>query len=163
MVGVAVRWGLNKRADPNTNSLQAGCLRLTGCIIHKNPPNFTPISPSPPPSISGSLSSAYTRRAYVPLLQQYLKIIWHDCVFPWQPGQCLKQFPHFLSTYVITSHDYSSETEEMSGGKCFFPHSDLRCDHAALQVIFTDITTVSAHYHGVIHKETAEELHIHHT
>lgn len=46
-------------------------------------------NPFPPPSISASLSSAFSRRVYVLLSQQYLKIIWHDCVFPWQPGQCL--------------------------------------------------------------------------
>lgn len=51
----------------------------------------------------------------------------------------------------------------MSGGEGFLPHGDLRCDHAPLQGIFTGITTVGAHYHGVIPKETAEKLHIHHT
>lgn len=73
------------------------------------------------------------------------------------------RFSHFLSTYVITSEDYSGETEETSGGERFLPHGDLRCDHAALQVIFTGITTVSAHYHRVIHKETAKKLQTHHT
>lgn len=46
--GVAVCCGLNKRADPNTNSLQAGCLCLTPDA------SFTKINlispqPSPPP------------------------------------------------------------------------------------------------------------------
>lgn len=73
-----LRWprtaGTNKRADANTNSLYAGCLRLTPDAsftkIHLISPHLYP-----PSSIRASLSSAFTRRAYVPLSQQYLKII----------------------------------------------------------------------------------------
>lgn len=50
----------------------------------------------------------------------------------------------------------------MSGGEGFLRHGDLRCDHAVLQVIFTKATGVRAHFHGVIHKEAAEKIHIHH-
>lgn len=50
----------------------------------------------------------------------------------------------------------------MSGGEGFLPHGDLRCDHAVLQVIFTKAAGVRAHFHGVIHKEAAEKIHIHH-
>lgn len=50
----------------------------------------------------------------------------------------------------------------MSGGEGFLPHGDLRCDHAVLQVIFTKATGVRAHFHGVIHKEAAAKIHLHH-